>query len=70
MLHLLTSDDNILRELSVNIIPKIAQADWPNEWPGFLEELSKVIQESSTADTTAYILCVLKVLRGIPLKFS
>jgi hypothetical protein len=61
MLHLLTSRYYVIRELSSTIVPKVAQADWPNDWPGFLEELSKVIHLS---DNTIYIISVLKVLRG------
>lgn len=61
MLHLLTSPDHIIRGLAVNIVPKIAQADWPNDWPGFLEKLSQVLE--STNDT-AHIISVLQVLRG------
>ena len=64
MLHLLTSPDCIIRHLSVNIVPKIAQADWPNDWPGFLERLAQVLE--GTGDKT-HIISVLKVLRGTSL---
>jgi len=63
MLHLLASRDHVLRDLPANISATIAQADWPNGWPGFLEQLSNVIGQSG--DNT-YIISVLKVLRGIP----
>jgi hypothetical protein len=62
MMDLLMSDDNVIRDIAASIVPKIAQADWPNDWPGFLEGLSKVIAQSS--DVTQ-IVSVLRVLRGI-----
>jgi hypothetical protein len=62
MLHLLISPDHILRDLAANIVPKIAQADWPNDWPGFLEELSHVIEHSNNVTE---VISVLKVLRGL-----
>jgi hypothetical protein len=64
MLHLLVSPDHVIRDLAANIVPKIAQADWPNDWPGFLDELSTVIEHSGHVDE---IISVLKVLRGISL---
>jgi hypothetical protein len=64
MLHLLASRDHVLRDLAANIVPKIAQADWPNDWPGFLEQLPNVISQSGDA---TYVISVLKVLRGIPI---
>jgi len=62
MLHLLQDEDHSVRELTANIVPKIAQADWPNDWPGFLEQLSSVIQSSTQP---IQVISVLKVLRGI-----
>lgn len=62
MLHLLLSKDGVVRDLSANILPKIAQADWPNDWPGFLDELASVIDHSGDVEE---ITSVLKVLRGI-----
>ena len=63
MLHLLQDEDHRIRGLAANIVPKIAQADWPNDWPGFLEQLSSVIQSSTE---TVQVISVLKVLRGTP----
>jgi hypothetical protein len=60
-LHLLISPDHVIRDLSASIVPKIAQADWPNDWPGFLDELSTVIEHSGNVSE---IVSVLKVLRG------
>ncbi len=62
MLHLLVSPDHIIRDLAATIVPKIAQADWPNDWPGFLEELSNVIGNSKDV---VEVISTLKVLRGI-----
>ena len=62
MLHLLVSRDHLVRDLAASIVPKIAQADWPNDWPGFLEELSNVISHSSDV---VEIISALRVLRGI-----
>ena len=61
MLHLLVSPDHIIRDLAASIVPKIAQADWPNDWPGFLEELSHVIGNSTNV---VEVISTLKVLRG------
>jgi len=61
MMDLLTAEDHVIRDIAASIVPKIAQADWPNDWPGFLEALSGVIAQSS--DVTQ-VLSVLKVLRG------
>jgi importin-9 len=61
MLHLLLSPDHIIRDLAANIVPKMASADWPNDWPGFLEELSRVIEHSSNINE---VISVIKVLRG------
>jgi hypothetical protein len=61
MLQLLLVKDGVVRDLSANIIPKIAQADWPNDWPGFLDELASVIDHSGDVEE---IISVLKVLRG------
>jgi len=61
MMDLLTAEDHVIRDIAASVVPKIAQADWPNDWPGFLEALSKVITRSS--DVTQ-VLSVLKVLRG------
>lgn len=61
MLHLLISPDHIIRDLATSIVPKIAQADWPNDWPGFLEELSAVISHS---ENVVEIISALRVLRG------
>jgi hypothetical protein len=62
MLQLLLAKDGVVRDLSANIIPKIAQADWPNDWPHFLDELASVIDHSGDVEE---ITSVLKVLRGI-----
>ena len=51
-----------MRDLAASIVPKIAQADWPSDWPGFLEELSNVISHSSDV---VEIISALRVLRGI-----
>ena len=61
MLHLLVSENQVIRNLAANIVPKIAQADWPNDWPGFLEQLSNIIDHAKNAN---YVISVLKVLRG------
>jgi hypothetical protein len=61
MMDLLRSHDHILRDLAAGIVPKIAQADWPTDWPGFLEALSAVIAESTNV---VQVISVLKVLRG------
>ena len=63
MIRLLLSPDHIIRELAANIVPKIASADWPNDWPRFLEELEVIISHSN--DVPA-IISTLKVLRGYP----
>ena len=65
MIHLLVSGDHVVRDLAANIVPKIAQADWPNDWPGLLEQLSAVIEHSRDV---AQIMSVLKVLRGTNLR--
>jgi importin-9 len=61
VLHLLVSPDHIIRDLAASILPKIAQADWPNDWPGFLEDLSNVIGNSTNI---VELISTLKVLRG------
>jgi hypothetical protein len=67
MMHLLCSQDHFIRDLAANIVPKIAGADWPNDWPGFLPQLSSVIADSND---TNQIISVLKVLRGILSSFD
>jgi hypothetical protein len=62
MMHLLSSQDHFIRDLAANIVPKIAGADWPNDWPGFLPQLSSVIADSND---TNQIISVLKVLGGV-----
>jgi hypothetical protein len=61
MMDLLRAHDHTIHDLAAGIVPKIAQADWPNDWPGFLESLSSVISDST--DVTQ-VISVLKVLRG------
>jgi hypothetical protein len=61
MINLLVSEDHVIRDLAANIVPKIAQADWPNDWPRFLEQLAAVLERST--DVTQ-IISALKVLRG------
>jgi importin-9 len=61
VLDLVISPNHVIRDLSVNIVPKIAQADWPNDWPGFLEQLSNVFNHSKDVRE---IISVLKILRG------
>jgi hypothetical protein len=67
MLHLLVSEEQVIRDLAANIVPKIVQADWPNDWPGFLEELACIIDQTGEAKQ---VISVLKVLRGVPTKIS
>jgi hypothetical protein len=62
LMQLLVSRDHVIRDLTANVIPKVAQADCPNDWPGFLKELSQVIEQT---DDVEEIISVLKILRGI-----
>jgi hypothetical protein len=61
MMDLLVSQNNVIRSLAVDIVPKIAQADWPSDWPGFLEQLSAALNGRSNANQ---VISVLKVLKG------
>jgi hypothetical protein len=61
LMQLLVSRDHIIRDLASNVIPKVVYADWPNDWPGFLAELSQVIDHT---DDVAEIIAALKILRG------
>jgi hypothetical protein len=58
-MHLLTSDDHLIRDLVANIIPKIAQADWPNDWAGFLPQLSSMV-DSGDENLTISVLRILR----------
>jgi len=62
MLHLMLYPDHVIRDLAADIVPKIASADWPNDWPGFLEELSRIIEHSGNVNE---VISVLKILRGL-----
>lgn len=62
MLHLLVSPDHVIKDLAANIVSKIAGADWPNEWPGFLEQLANVLERGTEV---GQVISVFKVLKGI-----